>query len=660
MNNKQNIIVDARNKEECKKFEVAVIRQPLSDQRYTIKFTDKFRIHTDGVHGLLNIYLQEVYAYYNLPLKLRAKLIYSGDYSKGVPDKYRQFVCDNVINILPDREIHLYFLLGMVVACFHQLSMKLSITISMDHSLWGYLDAYDNHKEFRELLDNPIITEKDPPWVVQQKEDEIVRILKDAEVYPINLMFEGGVKINAKQAQALVQIGPMPGYIDKNRTQHNVLGGILNGIRLPKDLYQMDNSGRLVIISGKTEVKDPGTINKHIGIPLATFKLNEDLSREVIHDCGTMLTLPWHVKGKEDLKFLRWKYIYKDGKNIGYVNIDREDLIGQDIEIRSALFNYGDTICEECMGYMSDFLQDTKAWKASAYMYVMDVIGAIVQNLISIKHNNSAKMLETHVFFRGVLYTLKEFYEKLKEILLAVEFDWLRFTKGTLVEFIGFSHDFEEKPFTKNWYLKINGEIAVFDTPLYMPESDDMEHKDCIQYYIPNDSVFIKAEDLKIMLKKHNNEPKAHKEMWTERYKNSPAIRTKYFSQDEEYKNMSVRDQIIAFFNYCREVSHFDHIIYYEALIYGLMRDGNDSSKRLSKNSTSVQFYNIGDILRTPGLTNALSVKLHHGYIKNNILVPEMEVEPSEFDVVYNKLLDREPIKYTNESDFADFDGITD
>lgn len=148
--------------------------------------------------------------------------------------------------------------------------------------------------------------------------------------------------------------------------------------------------------------------------------------------------------------------------------------------------------------------------------------------------------------------------------------------------------------------------------------------------------------------------------MWTEHYKNSPAIRTKYFSQDEDYKNMSVRDQIIAFFNYCREVSQFDHIIYYEALIYGLMRDGNDSSKRLSKNSTSVQFFNIGDILRTPGLTNALSVKLHHGYIKNNILVPEMEVEPSEFDVVYNKLLDREPVKYTNETDFADFDGITD
>ena len=83
----RNIVIDARNTEDCKRLEAAVIKQPLSEQMYTINFTDKFRIHTDGVHGLLNIYLQEVYAYYNLPLKLRAKLIYTGDYSKGVPDK---------------------------------------------------------------------------------------------------------------------------------------------------------------------------------------------------------------------------------------------------------------------------------------------------------------------------------------------------------------------------------------------------------------------------------------------------------------------------------------------------------------------------------------------------------------------------------------------
>ena len=181
MNNENNIIIDARNRKDCEKLEAAVIKQPLSTQLYTVRFTDKFRIHTDGVHALLNIYLQEIYAYYNLPLKLRAKLIYRGDYSKGVPDKYRQFVCDNVINILKDREIHLYFLLGMVVACFHQLSMKLSITISMDHSLWGYIDAYDTHKEFRNLMDNPLITRLDPPWVVQEKEDQIVKILKSAE-----------------------------------------------------------------------------------------------------------------------------------------------------------------------------------------------------------------------------------------------------------------------------------------------------------------------------------------------------------------------------------------------------------------------------------------------------------------------------------------------
>lgn len=644
------MIINAHNLEEVKQFEQYVIRHPLERTIHTVKFTDKFYIETDGVRALLNIYLQEVYEYYQLPLKVRAKLIYSYDYGKGVPKKYKTLVKDTVMELIPEKEIHLYFILGMVVSCFHWLSIKLSLLISMDFSMWGFLDAYDNNKEFKNLMDNPLITEVDPPWEVQRKEKEIIRIFKESNVYPVNLMFDAGVKINDKQAQALVQIGPMPGYIDKNRTQHNVLGGILNGIKRPVDMFQMDNSGRLVIISGKTEVKEPGTINKHVGVSLASFKLNEDVTRDTIYDCKTPWLLEWDIKSEKDLTFLNNKYIVENGKIAGHVHPGRKDLIGKTIQIRSALFDIGDTICEVCMGYLSTFLKDTSIWKSSVFMYVMDVIGALVQNLISIKHNNSAKMLETRVMFRGKIYTIQEFYYAFnKNIIKAVEFDYLRFYEGINIDYFGWNtEDFEDKPFRKNWYLTIDGEPLIFDQPIYDPKYNDDFHKDCIKYYIPNDSVFIKADDLKNMLIKHNKKSKEKEENeWSDRVRLAPASRTRLFDQEsEEYTNMSVQEQIVAFLKYCMDVSEFDHIIYYEALVYGLMRDGEDPKKRLHAGSKSVQFFNIENILSTPGMTNSLSVKLHHGYIKYNILVPRIDVEPSEFDVVYNKLWDREPAKY--------------
>ena len=613
------ILYDRRDLNRMRELEKAFAENPLSNEKIVVKLEKD--IYLKGTPGrcILNTYLFEVFSDFNIKDEDKRKMIYRDNYFKGKFDDYMNTCIDLIKDKLENAPVILGHLLGDMFSCFHRLAMVASETLSMDHSLMGYLRAYDENKEFRELFTNPVIKKTDDPFTVEQKYNYINKVITEADVHPLSDFIKSGVKANKMQIMGFVQVGLQPDQLDPGKVKNNTISGWLNGLRNLPDMVHLDNQALEAVIKGKNEVQEPGELGKLINVALTETKINKDVTRAVVRDCGTHDYEIVTIKSKKDLKFYRYRYIADPLKHkiVGYVDLNRDDLIGMTLHLRMLHHCHGvESVCECCVGANAKFLQDTEVFKNNIYEYGMDTIGGKFQQVISIKHSNNAFLRPVLVHYAGKTYgNLKEWVDNCPAVS-SFMFDKIQFHPGTILELRKVGDNRYQKLF-------INGELLdiVQDKPI---DLDGLT----ATVYIANDSVLLTAKDIQVMLRMHSS--------------NSQYVYPEEKWDRSKLRTMSRAEQVSSFYQYCKTKVKFDHSMYYEMIVHAMMRDTEDMSSKPSAETKNVDFIHINQLTSSADKSKRIANRIHHGYIKANLNSIIPAVEPCEADVLYNIIGDRD------------------
>lgn len=616
-------LYDRRNIPEMKDLENIMRCDPTNMDKVYVRLEKDIILHATKPRAMLNTYLFEVFEDFHLDMKLRKKFIFRGDYRKGALDAYMNAVIDDIHGTLDNAPVMMPHLLADMFSCFHRLAAVAGERFSMDHSLVGYLRAYIENKEFADLFKNPRIKKTMNPWAVEREYKGIMDTIERANIHPLSDFIKSGVKANSKQIMAMVQVGLQPDYLDPGRVKNLTTSGFLDGINNLEDMFHLDNGSLEATIKGKSEVQEPGEIGKHMTVALSDTKLNKDVTRETVHDCKTHDYLVDTIKSKADLKHYRYRY-YVDPTShdiLGYVDLDRTDLIGKVLHMREiCMCKLEGHICEVCAGANYKFLQDTAVYKNNLSEYIGQEIARVAQGVISIKHSNSANLKSLPVTYMGIDYKcIEDFVNAKPDLFERFEFDKLYCRPGVKLEMV----ETEGKTF---------GTIMINDEPLIMHDKPQEIEDLMIHLYIPNDSVLLDAKKLKIMLGNHSNHNSKSKKL---------RLRKEDLWDTSNFKNMTRAEQIQSFYNYCRTMIKLPHSLYYAGIVHALIRDADDLSQRPTEQTERVTAIYVKQILSAADKINNMSSKIHHGYFRDNVLAIVKNTQPTEADVLYNVITDR-------------------
>lgn len=354
-------------------------------------------IHDTAPRVLVNMLIFNILERYNVNNSIKHQFIFTGTYNKGMPAKYMNKILLELRKTpLKDEHIFLPYLLSEIKEQFYLLAIIVNGVVSLDHSMYDYIIAYRNSPKLRSILDNPVIDYSMTTKEMNDKCSEIGDIFeKDIQLSPLSDFYKAGVKINRTQVQSLFSYGFIPNPV-ANHLKYMfkpIVGGFLNGFMTKYDQYGVDLMGVIALHRGKVEVKEPGLVNKRLNTMLTQVRLNKADTRETLHDCKTDRVYHIKIESEADLKFYRYKYftpltkgkIKTNNPGWDYIDIDRTDLIGKVVAIRSFMLCDGeDIICETCFGYNYKFFQDNEIHKNTLTSYVTTFVSNILQGVISV------------------------------------------------------------------------------------------------------------------------------------------------------------------------------------------------------------------------------------------------------------------------------------
>ena len=108
-------------------------------------------------------------------------------------------------------------------------------------------------------------------------------------------------------------------------------------------------------------------------------------------------------------------------------------------------------------------------------------------------------------------------------------------------------------------------------------------------------------------------------------------------------------------FKFMKERIKLDHFIQYETLIYILLRDGEDSSKRATEDSKTFNYVNVRSDITSPSKSSNIGIGMVHGYIKKVFKLTKQNATPVETDVFYNSITEgRDTAKGSLYTEFND------
>jgi len=426
----------------------------------------------------------------------------------------------------------------------------------------------------------------------------------------------------------------MPDAINTYIAHEPIRHPLINGLRKKQDIMHMDQMGIKARFVGKNDIKEGGTVFKQVISALLPARLNSADTREVINDCGTHRTWKIKIQKESELVFYRGKnYCDDKGNIIGYIDYDRKDLIGKELNIRSIAFCEGDHICLDCFGHFNKFMRDNKIHYNNYITYIIDDVAKIVQGVISIKHFIVAIIKAIHVTFGDIKdMDLEEFIETTPYIKKMV-FDRIYFNKKYKVELkqIPTQTSANGLPIRTRNELWVDGKI--FETGQNIVECADGSFK----IDIPNDSVIANAERFYELIGGQNS--------------------NEFFKENAEYiKTLDFEGMVKFLFKFMKERIKLDHFIQYETLIYILLRDGEDNSKRATAKSKSFNYVNVRSDITSPSKSSNIGIGMVHGYIKKVFKLTKQNATPVETDVFYNSIT--EPRDTAKGSLYSEFNGI--
>lgn len=613
--------------------------KPLDDQQIVGYLGSGIYIKDTRNRIFVNCKIFEILDQYNAPLdaEFRKKFIFLGDYAKGKPIKYMDKVCWELWHSkLENREVFMSHILADIKSVFYLVSIIVNGVIGMDHSWFDYVDAYRKIPDFRRLVEGELITRHMSPYEIN---DICNGITKEFEnnivIHPLTDFYTAGVKVNKQQIQSMFCYGLIPNPLIKNmiKCDYPIVGGTLNGYLRRYDQYLADRLGRLNQVYSKAEIKAPGLLTKRLLISASIVRLNKPDTRETLDDCHSEDYILIKIGSEKDLTKFRYKNFYNSKGELEYVDIDRKDLIGKEIKLVTFMLCEGeDLVCAKCFGYNHKFFEDNEIQKNNVVTFIAATIAKVLQGVISLKHHLSANLDKIIVSYdKWQKIEFREFMEN-TDIIESMNFDIIKINKKYTTLFINNERDQRKSKFGK---LFIDGK--EFETAEYIQQVDSHTYI----MSIPNFSVISKAQDLLTALSKHS---KKNKYTGATDFDASQMI-------GKEFK-----DKVMLVYDYLKSRIDLPHFIYYEALVYTLLKDKKDIRKRATKDSEDAVFVHMDDIISMPERNTSITTGLIHGYINKSITNMYPGCQPHEFDILYYPLIDRG----TDNDIFATFNRILD
>lgn len=589
--------------------------------------------HSTPVRVLLNCYIVSVLENYGVSIENRKKLLYTSDFSKGKATEYLNNLLEVILKEhIDEEEIFISHLLADINSCFILIAIIVSGVVTKDHSLLDYLEAYEHVPEFRNIFTNPPVKKSDNPWKQEKILNGMMKHFENGDIVvsPITDFFKSKTKLNADQCKMFMQYGPIPYWEKSNEVKASILSGILNGVEDAKELWGLDQISRQAIITGKNDVKVTGIQSKRMSINLSDTKLNRADTREMIDDCKNTDYYVAKIESKKDLQFYRYSNFYnpETHEKLGYIDLDREDLIGQTLHIRTFVTCKGDVICKECFGHNWRFAADTKLFKGNINVDILEELNALLQKVISIKHHAAAKLKKCTLRWGEEEYDFPTFIEN-GQVFSDCDFDTFTIADNHTVEYrTTTEYDEYNKPHQRVVLFVDNKE---FTTGQRIIPINDRTFK----MIIPNDSVLSKADDLRIAINAHN----AFNEQ---------------FDKFVKECNPNISEQMTMIIDYLRQQVNLDHFVYYEGLAHALIRDAEDGNSKITEDTKRLVFIHADDALRKTKGSKKISTKLPHGFMNCVLNSVTTATEPDEIDILYQNIADRKIRSRNVNAEFND------
>lgn len=148
------------------------------------------------------------------------------------------------------------------------------------------------------------------------------------------------------------------------------------------------------------------------------------------------------------------------------------------------------------------------------------------------------------------------------------------------------------------------------------------------KFTVPNDSVMRKAQNLLTALNGHRNVDRFSK---------------KKDFDIEDYIDLSIEDQLMVILEYLRSRIKLGHFIHYELMVYGMTRDADNKSQRVTADTQKIMFMHSNDILRFPDRNHSMASTIPYGYISKAFSCIYKNTRPDEYDLLMVNLLNKEP-----------------
>lgn len=594
------------------------IRQnPMSNKEHMMQVGRNLYIKDRLSRLFINATLQLVFDSYGVDKdpKVRRKLIFTESYQKGQPERYMNKVIDVLLKDknIDSPEITIQHILDRIKSQFYRLSIIVNDIVTKNHSILGYVDAYLKYPEYKDMIDNGLYSETDNPWEVQRKIDAAVKKFESGEIYisPLSDYYKSGVKANRTQIQVFaIDYGITPDAARTDIALKPIKGPLIRRIKKIEDLLKMANIGILARYRGKNDVKIGGTYYKHIVSMLLLARLNYADTREVIHDCETTKTIKIKINKESDLEYFRFKNFINNKGQMEYIDVDRLDLIGKTLNVRSIMTCKGEIVCLKCFGYHNKFMRDNKVYFYNYPTLVTHHLSAVIQGVISLKHFMSAIIQPIIISYGDIKdVNLEEFISKY-DVIERMEFNKLVFNKKYKVRHTHGINPKDPKDKRGKNTLYIN-DIPFETTQNIYPNFDGTYSID-----IPNDSVLANAERLYQVIAGNGN----------------------FIKDNPDFESYSLEGKLMFIYNFIKDRVKLKHFIEYETLVYVLGRDAEDRSKRITETTKSATFVPAINIISSPGDSPNIGIGLVHGYIKACFELTDVNTTPAETDVLYNRI----------------------
>lgn len=647
------MIYNCGNREHEKKLIEEVRNNPISKDRVQVQF-GKLKLLMPRPRALLHFRIYNVLTMHNIHIH-KDLVCYEG-YDKKNKNKWierclNHFKTNAKYSHWNKNPIILSQILSRLIECYNFITLVGDMIIGMDHSIFAYAEEFMKNQHFRDITTKnekylngrkfedieTNILETDTVEVINEKSDKLLDLFYSGKIklHPIYDFLVSGCNINSDQLRSLFWRGLVPQPDNPSVMYHvPITDGYLNGIFKKDYNFAEASIARLASLLSKSSIRQAGVLSKTMTSSVQNVKINDTVTREVVHDCDTKHYSKIFITNKRVLEQLEGKFMLQNG-NLIPIKGNETNLIGNTISIRSIVKCASINVCEVCFGeyaYANQDIDEIFKWNFGP-MVTVETVEEAVQVLLSAKHFSSGSPLPISILVDG------------KEVKLS-EFPFISRKYNELV-FIN------SRPFIKIGDLSYEEDLGVFrvnkfnlklistdkDVEIIFPENSGLEFR--FNETVFNKMISKECDDEYISLEDMNkstyiipNKPLTHK------YNMINMIKSASYLDLIPSELTSADDRVDWLLNFLITQLPNYHVIYLETLLRGLSRS-KENDRRIpdwSQPDPSLVFY-TGNSVVSVRKSPSVSRILNFGKIPDCISsVASETATPDEFDLLYQRL----------------------